>query len=376
MLYNPPHAAPEAAAWWFAVGILALTFFWTSVEVPWESLGPEITFNYHERTSILAWRDGMLLAGTVAAIALPPVLSRFFGLSGGEEAERAKFFWFSVLYAPMLVAFCLWCAVAVPERVQEKSSTAVGVLKGLRRLLDNRPFLILLVSYTISSLGSNIPATLILYYVDYVLQSPRAEVFLLLYIATGIAFLPAWVALAKRLEKKTAWLAAMAMNTGAFVGVFFLGAGDEVLYGVLVFLSGIGFGATVALPSSMQADVIDYDELLTGRRREGQYIGIWSVSRKFAAAVGVGIALWVLGAAGYEPNREQSESVVFTLRTLYSLVPSLCNAAAFAIALAYPIDRGMHRRIRECIEAESGGDSCTDPLREGRTPKAGGAWSG
>jgi hypothetical protein len=32
-----------------------------------------------------------------------------------------------------------------------------------------------------------------------------------------------------------------------------------------------------ACPSAIQADVIDYDDYLTGRRQEGWYIGIWSV---------------------------------------------------------------------------------------------------
>ena len=105
----------------------------------------------------------------------------------------------------------------------------------------------------------------------------------------------AWTALARRLGKKQAWLAAMAVNTGAFAGVFFLGPGDAAAYGVLVFLSGIGFGATLAIPSAMQADVIDYDELLSGRRREGQYIGLWSIAKKTAAALGIGVGLTVLG---------------------------------------------------------------------------------
>ena len=43
----------------------------------------------------------------------------------------------------------------------------------------------------------------------------------------------------------------MVVNTGAFIGVFFLGPGDETAYGVLVFLSGIGFGATLAIPSDL-----------------------------------------------------------------------------------------------------------------------------
>jgi GPH family glycoside/pentoside/hexuronide:cation symporter len=143
----------------------------------------------------------------------------------------------------------------------------------------------------------------------------------------------------------------MAVNTGAFSGVFFLGQGDAHIYGILVFLSGTGFGATLAIPSSMQADVIDYDELISGSRREGQYVGIWSLAKKLAAAFGVGIGLLVLGTSGYEPNIEQNESVVFTLRVLYALVPCLCNAAGFIIALLYPLDGETYSNIRREIDS-------------------------
>jgi GPH family glycoside/pentoside/hexuronide:cation symporter len=146
------------------------------------------------------------------------------------------------------------------------------------------------------------------------------------------------------------WLAAMGVNTGAFSGVFFLGPGDELVYGVLVFISGIGFGATLAIPSAIQADVIDYDEMITGERREGLYIGLWSVAKKLAAAFGVGVGLLLLGTSGYTPNVKQSDSVVMTLRILYALVPCVCNLVALLIALKYPIDQKYHREIRKKID--------------------------
>jgi GPH family glycoside/pentoside/hexuronide:cation symporter len=156
------------------------------------------------------------------------------------------------------------------------------------------------------------------------------------------------------------------VNTGAFVGVFFLGPKDVWLYGVLVFISGIGLGATLAIPSAMQADVIDYDELRSGKRREGHYVGLWSISKKLAAALGVGIALYVLGASGYRPNVYQTNSVVLTLRILYSLVPSVCNIVALLIALAYPIDQKTHEKIKRAISATAAGKSVEDPLRPGQ----------
>jgi GPH family glycoside/pentoside/hexuronide:cation symporter len=134
---------------------------------------------------------------------------------------------------------------------------------------------------------------------------------------------------------------------------------------VLVFLSGIGLGATLALPSSIQADVIDYDELLTGERREGRYIGLWSIAKKLAAAVGVGAGLSILGLAGYIPNAEQPEEVLLALRVLYALVPSVCNLVALAIALAYPISEATHQRILEAIERRKKGEPVQDPLKPG-----------
>ncbi len=174
--------------------------------------------------------------------------------------------------------------------------------------------------------------------------------------------LPAWIKLAGRFGKKAAWLGSMALNTCAFSGVFFLGAGDEGLYAVLVILSGLGFGATLALPSAIQADVIDYDEYLTGRRQEGWYIGVWSVVKKLTAAAGVGAGLTILGAMGYQPGEAQPPEVIQALKVLYALVPSLCNAAAFAIALAYPISQAKHEKILFGIARLKQGERVPDPL--------------
>ena len=366
-LFNPPEASPDSETIWFGVTIFCLFLFWTAIVVPYESLGPEITFDYDERTTLLGMRDGALIAGTLAAASSPAAVAWGFGLPPTDEGERAKFFWIAVLYAPLLLAFCWWCVLAIRERPQLFRGEKQRLLQGLKEVSQNKPFVILLISYIVAAFGSNLPATLILYYVEYVLQSKYADLFLLIYFVTGVLFLPAWIYMARKLEKKVTWLTAMAINTGAFLGVFFLGPGDGHIYGVLCFLSGIGFGATLAIPSAMQADVIDYDELLSGQRREGQYIGIWSITKKLAAALGVGLALSILGGVGYEPNVEQSEKVQLTLRILYALVPSLCNIAAFVIALAYPVSRKIHKDILAAIQERRSGNTVTDPLRPNQT---------
>jgi Na+/melibiose symporter-like transporter len=66
--------------------------------------------------------------------------------------------------------------------------------------------------------------------------------------------------------------------------------------------------------------------------------------------------------AGYVPNAPQNETVVWTLRVLYALVPSAFNLLGMAIALAYPIDGGIHGRIREAVARREQGQAFVDPL--------------
>ena len=350
LLFTPPAGAThKIASAWFGVMLFLLFLFWTIVVVPYESLGPEISYDYHERTVLFSWRDGFLILGTLIAAASPGIITGLIGLTDDDAGQRRKFFWIAAVYAPLVIACCWICVAAVKERRDLPPIQREGAIGEWLSVFRNRPFVILLISYTIAAVGSNLPATLILYYVEYVLQATGAELFLALYFVTGIVFLPPWIALSRRIEKKWAWLAAMAVNTGAFLGVFFLGPGDAVWYGLLVVLSGIGFGAGLALPSAIQADVIDYDEMMTGQRREGRYIGIWSIAKKIAAALGIGIGLAVLGKAGYTPGQPQNDTVVLTLRILYALVPCLCNLVALVVLLPFPISKAMHDDIRKTI---------------------------
>lgn len=363
-LFAPPaDLAADAAALWFGIGLFGVFLLWTIVAVPYESLGPEISFDYDERTSILALRDGLLIVGTVLAAASPLIATTVADLGAGAEAEREKFRLIAWFYAPVLIVCCFLCAAVVREQPRQHADAPPGNWFAMvGGLFGNRPFVILLASYTVTALGSNLPATLIPFYVQYVLGDPDSEAYLLLYFVTGIALLPLWVYLARRFDKKWAWIASGALNSGSFACVFFLGPGDVVAYAILVAVSGIGFGATLALPSAMQADVIDYEELRTGRRREGEIIGVWLVARKLAAAIGVGLALPVLGLAGYVPNVEQTETVRLTLSALYALVPALLTLLGLALAFAYPIDRRRHAAIMAAIAARGRGETVADPL--------------
>jgi len=363
-LFAPPQGStPFMHTVWFAICIYLLFFFWTIIAVPYESLGPELTRDYNDRTSLFALRDGFLIAGTLVAAAAPAIVKGIWDLDGSPEGERMTFLRMALLYAPLLIGACGFCVYRLKERTSAANNVRLKVSTSLNLIRHNRPFMILLTAFTIGAVGSNLPAALILYYVQYVLGSSNADLFLIAYFVTGIVFLPLWIRIAVSIGKKPAWLLSMLINSAAFLGVYFLNAGDEWIYGILVVASGVGFGATLALPSSLQADVIDYDEMVSGKRREGQYVGLWSVAKKLSAAVGVGTGLTVLGVVGYVPNVEQSENVKWVIRSFYALIPSICNFLAIVIALFYPLSGEIHRRIIDAIDALKTGKSVVNPLK-------------
>ncbi len=84
---------------------------------------------------------------------------------------------------------------------------------------------------------------------------------------------------------------------------------------------------------------------------------------KFSAAIGVGAGLTILGMAGYVPGEQQPPEVIQALKVLYALVPSACNALAFAIVLAFAISPQAHKRILESIALLKQGQPVSDPLR-------------
>jgi GPH family glycoside/pentoside/hexuronide:cation symporter len=121
---------------------------------------------------------------------------------------------------------------------------------------------------------------------------------------------------------------------------------------VAALFAGFGFGAANAIPWAMLADVVDVEELNSGKRREGIYSGYLVFLRKFAAAFALFVVTQVLAAAGFKGGTtgslvvvEQPESALFALRILVGVVPALLLAFAIVFAWRYPLSREAHEQV-------------------------------
>jgi GPH family glycoside/pentoside/hexuronide:cation symporter len=360
-LFAPPESLSTAGAtWWFGVAFLAYFVCQTIFIVPYNALGPELTLDYHERSSLFGWREAAFLGGTILAAVAPGVLVGWLG------SQRGAYALMGLLYAVVLSAFGFAAAARLRERAEFAARPSNPFVPGVRRALRNRPFRILLTSYVVGSVTAAIPATLLPFFIEYVIRPERVVFWTTLGIAShfvaALVAIPGFVFASRRLGKRPAWLASYAMSILSLGGVFFLGPGD-VGPGLALFAwAGLAFGGQLLLTPSIQADVIDYDELHTGRRREAQYGALWALFPKLVAIPGAAVPLAVLGAIGYQPNAEQSEEVVFAIRALLGLVPAAFATLALVVAWRFPITETIHRDIQRGIERHARGEAVHDPL--------------
>ena len=345
----PPAWPPAMLGWWFAAWLFVVFLAWTAVQIPHAALGAELTTDPHERTALFAVRDALWIVGTLVAAAAPSLVRLARGHPAGDEREVfATLAW---IYGVGLLALPWLCALLVAEPPSPPAATPAPV-RATREAWDNRPFRVMLVAYGIGALGAALPGTLVLFYVEHVLQAPAlAEAFLAAYFLVGVLCLPVWTRVARRIGRKRAWLVAMTLSVASFSGAFFLGPGDTWWFAAITIVSGAGFGAGLVLPAALVADTIDYDEWRAGHRREGLYYGLWSIVTKVSAALGAAAAFPILKWSGYVPNAAaQPESVMLALQTMYSLVPCVCYAAALLVAARFPLDDGRHAEIRRALD--------------------------
>jgi GPH family glycoside/pentoside/hexuronide:cation symporter len=130
---------------------------------------------------------------------------------------------------------------------------------------------------------------------------------------------------------------------------------------LLAALSGSGIATAYVIPWSMVPDIIEYDEVSTGQRREGSYYAFASFFQKLAT----GAALWAMGQAlaltGYltpasgDPLPVQPAEAVQAIRLFMGPVPVVLLVLAILFAWRYPISRERHRALRDQLAAR---DAC------------------
>jgi GPH family glycoside/pentoside/hexuronide:cation symporter len=347
-LWSPPAALKDAGLFLYLTITYLLTYtFWTIFSIPHHSLGAELTMDYHARTVLTGVREAFGIMGTLVGTLAPPIFAAIF------LSKQKGYSVLAAVVGVVMVVFILIAFFNLRENPEFQRQRKIAFREGIRAIFQNRPFRTLLSVFVIALMGNAFVPILTLYIADYVVKMPKiAPVIIVSYLLAATLSIVFWTRLSSRVGKKKTLSYGLLISSVIFALSTYYHTGTWLIWIVLAGLAGLGYACVLSLAPSMLADVIDLDELQTGRRREGAYFGIWFFIDKAAVGVTAFIGLQTLDIMGYVPNQDQSLRVFWAMKVLYSIVPTICFALCYFLLRRYPITQAEHNRIRAEIEAK------------------------
>lgn len=317
LLLHPPAVGAGAALAWLLATLVACSLGYSLAIVAYQAWGAELAHDDAGRTRITAAREGAGLVGVLIGGAVPAAL----GMS------------------PLVWIFlaCLALALAVLARGAPRLSrpphapVAGSPFASFLLPLATSRLRWLLAVFALNAVAPSITATVFQFFVaDRLGLAQYTGLFLALYFIAGAASMPLWVRLARRRPLHLVWLAGMVAAVAAFIWAVLLGEGQFGAFALICVLSGVAFGADLALPPALLARVIDANG--HGGQREGAYFGLWNFVNKLTLALAAGIALPLLEALGYVRGASSAEALG-ALAFVYAVVPCLLKLTAAGLLL-------------------------------------------
>lgn len=143
--------------------------------------------------------------------------------------------------------------------------------------------------------------------------------------------------LARKWGNKKTYMVAIALIIILFIELYAV-SGKSQLGGLVVMgILGVVYSAAALLNGPLFFEIIDNDELITGKRRETTYAGMNALFTKPAISVANALFFGVLGIFGYItpndtfPNPIQPASAIFGIRFAFTIIP----AASLVFALFF-----------------------------------------
>ncbi|HIE24907.1 MAG TPA: MFS transporter [Anaerolineales bacterium] len=340
----------------------------TFIFVPLYALTPEITLDYDERTSLTGFRMFFnLLASLITAVAAPAIIDA--ALTSGATQQQG-YLLVAALFGGLAIVPLLLIFFFIKERKRTEKEIELEEKTPLKEILhtvwQNIPFRFATGIYVFNWLTFDIVALMLPFYLAYwiaegdllykALGMPLESTVFAFLLGTSVFALPLWVWMAKKFGKRHAYIIGMSFWTVVLMIIFSIKPGQINTMLILSVLAGLSVATAHVLPDSIFPDIIEWDELRTGRRQEGIYYGIKNFIRKLTGAVAIFFSLQVIGWFGYQSPPEgvtqftQSDSALIALRILIGPVGALLLTSAMVMAWLYPLTREKHTRILRLLE--------------------------
>lgn len=351
-IWMPPVASTGIVLVYF-IGVMCLHgVFYALFNVPYTAMGYEVTTDYDDRTRLFAWRFYFATAAGVAV----QWLYKLCLMAGGNEVKGIRVV--SLVIAAVVLGAGILPALFTKEKEMVAAQPKVDLMQALTCAIQNRAFLMLMVSYIIIVTTMFSCGALTLYInIFYIFNGDKSAAGTLTGLAgtvmIGAAFLG--MLLMKKISemtgKKTAMLISLGIAvSGTVVSWFTLTPKMPYLQIISGVILGVGVQGCWLLVSSMLGDVCDDDERRTGLRQEGLYSSVSGFVNKAAFALTAITSGYILKFSGYVEGSEISPDTGYRMKIIFVSLQASGLLLGLLLMALFPINRKRAEETRRILD--------------------------
>ena len=339
---NPGLKSPILLTLWATFALMMLNTAYTVINIPYSALTPELTDDYHERTTLNGFRFSFAVIGTIiGAAAVQPIVGAFRTASAGFSAMGA-------ILGTIMALTALTTFLTVREKDHSKTQIPQeGFFETYLSVFRNKPYIIVLGTYALNLTGLNFLQGVLVYYTKYIYNNAGLTTpAMVLLLVVAMVCIPLSVFVSKRVGKKRTYQISFAILASATAAIYLLGhiLGPSFFLGMMVY-AGIGIGFGYVAPWAMVPDTVEYDAVRTGERKEGAYYGMWTFTSKIGQSLSIFISGLVLSLGGYVAEAVQTAGAKSAIRLLIGPLPAIVFVAAIILIQFYPLDEKTYQAI-------------------------------
>ena len=344
--------------------LVVTMLFWLALaftNIPYLSLGSEITDDYGERSSVRSYANVLNYAGMIVASSGTVVLVSAFSGDGGLSDTSA---WSKVgLLFGVIVIIAYWISVAATKgrdslplaAIQEEIAKKTSFFKAFLEVVKIKPFRHILL-YTVFAYGGVILFTsTYIFYLFYNLHFDDAQVALIMLVYCFMVMGVSAILGVVKIEKK---IIVVCLTTVLGIGLIighFTGLNTAGMY-LMFFLFALGISAYFVQIYSMVYDVCDVDEFVNGGGRDGSIVSIFYFVGKVIGGIAMAAVGLILTLVQYDPTLPMQTAYTqagISMSTL--LIPGILMIIGSLIMAKYPLNAKNFAALREAIDLRNEG---------------------
>jgi GPH family glycoside/pentoside/hexuronide:cation symporter len=329
LLWTPPVQA--TSIWnlvYLALIYLLYNLAYSINQIPYTALLPEIALTEHHRVRISAWSSGAFLIGMILSGVAGPVIDRF-GYVGT-----------ALLYAGVTLPLFYLPFLVLRERPERHVDAAdrLDFREGITLMFQNRAFQVMTATGVFYWSVTTFVQAVIPFIVTEICQLSKSDTlyFYLPALVASMICYPVITWLSDRVGKWKVFAASLLASALVLPGLMLIGEWIPLplkTQGLIwITLQAIAMSGVTMLPPAFGAEITDYDEELTGRRREGTYYATWGFLDQVinGAATAIVPLILLLGRSQADPRGPLGVRVI-------GLLGGVMMFVAFLIFLNYPL---------------------------------------